>query len=120
MAQEKIISIHPEIGDTISLKEKKDFFLFPHIQDDFFSYALVRQLNNSFFIHYYTDSVSSIEEIDSTDLSRYFEDIEKQIKSSGKTGKLNLRQLETNNKNPEGDRLITPEDKKNIGYKKEK
>jgi len=73
---EKII-LHQVVGDTISLKEKIDYLLFPEIADTNFNYGLVRYINTSYYIISYFKSDSLIRQIDSTDIYNYHKNIEK-------------------------------------------
>jgi hypothetical protein len=123
--QDNIICIHPKIGDTVSLNEKNNFKLFPHIQDTNYSSAVIHQVKDSYYLNiFYSDNTFSAQEIDSADLSSYFQNIENQVMNSANNeileNKINMKPLIPANEKPKGDRLITPETRKEIGYEKRK
>lgn len=125
-AQGKIVCIHPEIGDTLNLKEKKNYLLFPEISNDDFSYAFIRYLHNSYYLCTYFETDSSISKIDTSDLSSYYKHIEKMSayytnkNKRSKTDSLNLRRLEPDNRRTTSDKLVSPEARRKIGYESER
>lgn len=61
-SQSKIIQLHPVLGDSIDLVEKRDYLLFPEIQDSTYIYGLLKMKDSLFrFVSYHkSDSISMI------------------------------------------------------------
>jgi hypothetical protein len=76
-SQDKIVILHPIVGDTITLKEKTDYLLFPNVVDSVFNYGLLHLKNNTYQLHIYHSTDSLIVQIDSSDIYQYKQNIEK-------------------------------------------
>jgi hypothetical protein len=76
-SQDKIVILHPIIGDTITLQEKKDYLLFPDIVDSVFNFGILHLTNNTFQLYVYQSKDPLIVQIDSSEIHQYKLNIEK-------------------------------------------
>ncbi len=123
-AQENIISLHPVVGDTINIKEKKDFLLFPDIPDSGFSYAVIKNKQGDYYVCSYYNTEYKEKQIDTTTMDQYYINVEKlsayysNQKSEDKgLESMNIKRLDPVDKRiTTGDIIISPETRKKIGY----
>ena len=76
-SQEKIIILHPVVGDTISFQEKMDYFLFKDIVDSNYQYGLIFFIDDDYYLVSYNDHDSLIIELDSMKIFEYHSNIDK-------------------------------------------
>jgi hypothetical protein len=76
-SQDKIVILHSIVGDTITLKEKKDYLLFPDIVDSVFNFGILHLTNNTFQLYVYQSKDPLIVQIDSSEIHQYKLNIEK-------------------------------------------
>lgn len=76
-AQDKVICVHPIVGDTIDLQEKKVYLLFSFIKDDDFSKAVVKQNKDQYLL--YTAKDNKIRKIQKDVINECHRNIEKLV-----------------------------------------
>ena len=76
LAQQKIISLHPLIGDTITYEEAYDFYLLHENDIKSFDYAIIIQEHQDYTVYFYGDSARQAS-IDSLQIAQYHQNIEK-------------------------------------------
>ena len=74
---QKLITLHPILGDTIDQREKETYLLFPAIEDSLFDYGLIMTDGMDYFLHnhYSTDITISI--LDSNQVTESYMIVEK-------------------------------------------
>lgn len=63
-SQSNIFVLHSVIGDTINKQEKKDYFLFPELNDSIFNYGQIHYKNGKYYLFVFSILDSIIKEID--------------------------------------------------------
>ncbi len=75
--QDKVISLHPVIGDTIDKNEKRNYLLFPEIDNASFETGQIILKNNVTYLCYQTGGNQQMKAIDSVKISEYQKNISK-------------------------------------------
>ncbi len=76
-SQDKVVALHPAVGDTIEFTEKKMYFLFPEIEDTDFNNGQIFTGKNGFYLVCGTKSSKIIHNIDPVAFNQYRLNIEK-------------------------------------------
>jgi hypothetical protein len=121
-SQDQVVAIHPVIGDSIDIKEKRDYLLFPAVANDHFILAQIHCRNESYFLHAYFTSDTVVTPVDTADLTQYYSNIEKlhaYYSNLQKIGPANMGDtiaLEKGLDKLNSNDLLTPEQRKKIGH----
>jgi len=76
-SQKQIVVLHPVLGDSIDKVEKVNYLLFPELGDSLFTYGQIHFKNNKFYLHAYSQTGSTLREIDSLEMKQYYLNVEK-------------------------------------------
>lgn len=79
-AQDKLVVLHPLVGDTIDRSERDVFLLFPEITNSDFISATIQSRTDKFYLHALSITGLDIVEIDSMTLRQSREHVEKLLK----------------------------------------
>lgn len=76
-SQSKIIQLHPILGDTIDLVEKRDYFLFPEVKDATYVYGILERKDSivRFVSYQFSDTISV--NVNQQKISEYQRNIDK-------------------------------------------
>ncbi len=78
LCAQKIIQLHPIIGDTISQNEKILFLLFPDIPDSSFQFGTLKQnVDSAFFLDEFVSNQHYKKELTINEINKYKENIDK-------------------------------------------
>ncbi len=70
-SQNRIIALHPIIGDTIDKNEKRAYLLFPEIDNSTFDFGQIIAKDNATYLHYRSGAGEQMKEIDSLKIKEY-------------------------------------------------
>lgn len=77
-SQNKIVVLHPAVGDTIDKAEKVRYLLFPELKDSDFDYCFLSHSGEEFRVNLHTQNDSLVLiRLDSAEYKRYRENISK-------------------------------------------
>ena len=76
-AQKKTISLHPQVGDTINLKEKEMYLLFPEIDSEYYNYGVITKTQEQYQLNVIYNGICTTTNLDSLKINEYANNIEK-------------------------------------------
>lgn len=79
LSQEAVIILHPSVGDTIDKIEKTTYYLFPDVNDSIYQSGVIYTAEDSFILHFNTLSGLMTLVLDSTEILKAKNNIEKII-----------------------------------------
>ncbi len=74
---QKIIELHPILGDTIDQIEKETYLLFPAIEDSLFDYGYIMTDSIDYFLHFHSSTGINSSTIDSDQITEGYMMVEK-------------------------------------------
>ena len=76
-AQQKIICLHPILGDTIDLTEKNTYLLFPEIESEGFQSGQIKKSGEQYYFEYISENNLNKDEVSIVKLKEYHTNVEK-------------------------------------------